>query len=117
LRVISASGIDFYLDTKGLKMPVSLKYAPHVLVANGFIQEGYDRGKDDSIRTEQVQHLFTTAKFVSADSLWNEQVEQLYVNAEEDIELVPRVGTQRIVLGDADSIGRKFRKLELFYKQ
>ena len=41
----------------------------------------------------------------------------MYVNAEQDIELVPRVGTQRIVLGDADSIERKFRKLELFYKQ
>ena len=118
LRIISASGVDFYLDTKGLKMPVSLKYAPHVLVANGFISEGYDRqGKEDSIRTEQVKHLFRTARFVSADSLWNEQVEQLYVNAEQDIELVPRVGTQRIVLGDADSIERKFRKLELFYKQ
>ena len=117
LRIINASGTDFYLDTKGLKMPVSLKYAPHVLVANGFISEGYNRGTDDSIQTEQVKHLFRTAKFVSADSLWNEQVEQLYINAEQDIELVPRVGSQRIVLGDADSIERKFRKLELFYKQ
>ncbi len=117
LRILSTAGADFYLDTKGRKMPVSLKYAPHVLVANGFISEGYDRKKDEAIQTEQVRHLFRTAKFVSADSLWNEQVEQLYVNAEQDIELVPRVGSQRIVLGDADSIDRKFRKLELFYKQ
>ena len=42
---------------------------------------------------------------------------QLYVNEYHDIELVPRVGDQRIILGNADSLERKFEKLLLFYRK
>jgi cell division protein FtsQ len=45
------------------------------------------------------------------------QIEQLFVNDKADIELIPRVGNQRIVLGSADSLEVKMRNLLAFYKQ
>lgn len=116
VRIINNRGLDFYIDRQGHKMPVSLKYVPRVPVANGYISEPYD-GTLDSVKSQLVTAIFKTAQFISSDSLWNSQVVQLYVNAYQDIELVPRVGNQRIVLGNADSLERKFEKLLLFYRK
>lgn len=116
VRVINRDGQDFYIDLQGHKMPVSLKYVPRVPVVNGFISEPYD-GSLDSAKSQLVADIFKTAQFISSDSLWNSQVVQLYVNENHDIELVPRVGEQRIILGNADSLERKFEKLALFYQK
>ncbi len=116
VRIINRGGPDFYIDLQGHKMPVSLKYVPRVPVANGFISEPYD-GTLDSTKSGLVTDVFETAQYISSDSLWSSQVVQLYVNEHHDIELVPRVGGQRIILGNADSLERKFEKLWLFYRR
>ena len=114
VRVINDKGLDFYIDNMGHKMPVSLKYVPHVPVVNGHISEPFSGGLD-SIESPLVRDLFKTAQFISRDSIWSSQVVQLYVNKQQDIELIPRVGNQQIILGNADSLERKFEKLKLFY--
>jgi cell division protein FtsQ len=57
------------------------------------------------------------AQFIKADTLWDNQIEQLYVDTKGDIEMVPRVGDHKIILGDADSLQTKFRNLLIFYKK
>jgi len=114
VRVINEKGLDFYIDIEGHKMPVSLKYVPHVPVVNGHISEPYN-GALDSIESQLVKDVFRTAQFINGDSVWSNQVVQLYVNEQQDIELVPRVGNQQIILGNADSLERKFEKLKMFY--
>ncbi|SFC16135.1 cell division protein FtsQ [Parapedobacter composti] len=116
VRIIGNGGPDFYIDQEGLKMPVSLKYVPRVPVANGYIAEPYN-GVLDTMHGQVVKDIFETARFINADSLWSSQVVQLYVNQQRDIELVPRVGKQQIILGNADSLDRKFEKLRLFYSK
>lgn len=114
VRIINREGQDFYIDSQGHKMPVSLKYVPRVPVVNGFISEPYD-GELDSVKSLLVADIFKTAQFISNDTLWSSQVVQLYINEHQDIELVPRVGGQQIILGNADSLERKFDRLALFY--
>src|SRR5690606_37765514 len=116
VRFINRDGPDFYIDLQGHKMPVSLKYVPRVPEVNGFISEPYD-GTLDSIKSELVATVFKTGQYISGDSLWSSQVVQLYVNQDQDIELVQRVGGQRIILGNANSLDRKFEKLLLFYRK
>lgn len=116
LRVINSSGQDFYVDRHGLKMPVSPNFTANVLVANGKILE-YFSGKVDTLVTEMGKDLYKTALFIKQDTLWDAQIEQLYVDDKGDMELVPRVGNQRIILGDADSVEVKMRNLLAFYKQ
>src|SRR5690606_32479912 len=43
LRVINQMGQEYYVDSKNQKIPVTLKYVPHVMVANGNIKEGYKK--------------------------------------------------------------------------
>jgi cell division protein FtsQ len=114
LRVINASDQDFYIDRNGLKMPISPNFTASVLVANGKIMEHFS-GKVDTLITKLAKDLYKTAFYIEQDTLWNEQIEQLIVDDKNDIQLVPRVGNQRIILGTADSLEVKMRNLRAFY--
>jgi cell division protein FtsQ len=114
LRIINASDQDFYIDRNGLKMPISPNFTASVLVANGKIMEHFS-GKVDTLITKLAKDLYKTASYIEQDTLWNEQIEQLIVDDKNDIQLVPRVGNQRIILGTADSLEVKMRNLRAFY--
>lgn len=115
LRVINKVGQEYYIDTKGAKVPVTLKYVPHVLIANGNIAEGYQNALD-TVQTKLVKDLMKIVEHVKGDPLWSNQIVQLYVNSNRDIEIVPRVGSQELILGNADKLGEKLERLVVFYK-
>jgi len=114
LRIINELGNGYYLDEDGLKMPYSLQYVPKVPVANGKIKEDLVSVLD-TIQTVQLQDLFDIAKYVHHDSVWSYQITQLYVNSNDEIELVPRMGNQKIVIGNGQDLEKKFEKLLIFY--
>ncbi|KEQ30077.1 cell division protein FtsQ [Pedobacter antarcticus 4BY] len=116
LRIINMTGQDFYIDKYGLKMPVSSNFTANVLVANGRIMEHFT-GKVDTLITKMASDLYKTALFLKKDSLWDSQIEQIFVNDKDDIEFIPRVGNQRIILGNADSLETKMSNLLTFYKK
>ena len=115
LRIVNKAGKEYYIDTQGEKVPVTLKYVPHVLVANGNIREGYEKPLD-TIQTQLVKDLVTIVKHVKNDPLWSNQIVQLYVDHQQDIEIIPRVGTQPLIIGDASKLDEKLGRLEVFYK-
>jgi cell division protein FtsQ len=116
LRLINRANVQFYIDENGLKMPLSENFTANVLVANGLIDEDFS-GKVDTLNTKLAKDLFRMAQFIKADTLWDSQIEQLYVDVKGDIEMVPRVGNHKIILGDADSLQSKFKNLLAFYKK
>lgn len=116
LRVINSGGQDFYIDKDGLKMPMSTNYTANVLVATGNILEGYG-GRIDTLGTPLAKDLYKIAFYFKKDTLWDSQIEQIYVNMKNDVELIPRVGNQRIILGNGDLLETKMNNLLGFYKQ
>jgi len=116
LRIMNQFDQDFYVDAKGLKIPLSENFTARVLVANGFIDEPFG-GKIDTLHTQLAADIFKTANYIRNDSLWSAQIAQIYVDQNHEIELIPRVGNQRILLGSADSLETKFHNLLLFYKK
>lgn len=116
LRIMNRFDQDFYVDEHGMKMPMSQNFTARVLAANGFIDELF-ANKVDSLHTALARDIYKTADFIRKDSLWEAQIAQIYVNADHEIELIPRVGNQRILLGNADSLQVKFDNLKVFYKQ
>ena len=116
IRIINMANVNFYIDEKGFKIPMSDNYTARVLVANGLIDEDFS-GKVDTLSSQLARDLFRTAQFIRRDTLWNDQVEQLFVSTMGDIEIVPRVGDHKIILGTADSLETKFRNLLVFYKK
>jgi cell division protein FtsQ len=116
IRIMNQFDQDFYIDQNGIKIPMSSNFTARVLVANGYIDEAFGK-KIDTLHTEIARELFKTAEFISKDSLWSAQIAQVYVNPDHELELIPRVGSNRILLGNADSLENKFHNLLVFYKQ
>lgn len=125
VRVFAFDGDSYYIDSTGSVMPPSEKYTSRVLIANGHIYDSFldinqlDLGQlNDSTRgTTMVDDVFAYAEFIRKDPFWLAQIEQLYVNKEFDIELIPRVGNHRIVFGNGSDIEKKFNKLKIFYNK
>ncbi|MFM2425169.1 MAG: hypothetical protein RL747_713, partial [Bacteroidota bacterium] len=63
------------------------------------------------------RNLLSVAKFIAADSLWNMQFQQLYVDNYNDVILIPRIGKHSIVVGNGLNLPEKFGNLRLFYDQ
>ena len=116
LRVMNQFDQNFYIDQHGLKIPLSDNFTARVIAANGYIDEIFG-SKVDTLHTEIAKQILKTANYISRDSLWSAQIAQIYVNQDHQIELIPRVGTNRIMLGNADSLESKFANLLTFYKK
>jgi len=116
LRLMNRFDQDFYVDQHGLKIPLSANFTARVLVANGYIDELF-ANQVDTLHTALARDLFKTADYIRKDSLWDAQIAQIYVNQDHEIELIPRVGNNRILLGNADSLNKKFHNLLVFYKK
>ncbi len=126
VRVINSRRESFYIDQEGSVMPLSTKYAAHVLVASGDITLSYSKlkaaqNKDTSARSvhnssQLFLDLFQLASYIYHDKFWNAQIEQIYVN-KGDFELVPRVGTHLIEFGGIEDYEKKFRNLKALYEQ
>lgn len=105
LRIISVRG-NFYVDNEGGTMPVSPRYVAHVPLASGYIEKEL-----------AITDLYKFALFLQKDEFWNDQIDQIFVHPDGEIELVPRVGDHRIVLGTMDDFESKLANLKLFYDQ
>ena len=125
VRIFSTNGDSYYLDSTGKVMPPSDKYTSRVIVANGFINDPFKKVSNlnaktvaDSLKKAvMIDDIYTMVQFIRTDPLWHAQIEQLYVNKELEMELIPRVGNHRIVVGDATDIKTKMDKLKVFYKK
>jgi cell division protein FtsQ len=116
VRILNETGQDFYIDNDGLKMPISSNFTANVLVATGHISEVFG-SRVDTLHTKLARDLYQTAQYIKKDTLWDAQIEQIVVDQQNDMELIPRVGNQRIILGNADSLEKKMNNLLIFYKK
>jgi len=73
-------------------------------------------GVDSMKCVNTINKLNTIAKFIYMDKFWKAQIEQVFVDDNMDLELIPKVGRQVILFGDIDRMAEKFKFLKAFYK-
>ncbi|MDP1623493.1 MAG: hypothetical protein Q8M08_14265 [Bacteroidales bacterium] len=126
LRVINRKYESFYLDESGTLLPVNPNFSARVLVANGFIDDSYiknpnyqvnilalsDSGFYDSLLT----NLYKLTMYITHDKFLKAQIAQIYVNESREFELIPSIGNHVILLGKAEDLDDKFKRLYAFYK-
>ena len=105
MRVMSNAG-DYYIDSKGGTMPAGPRYAAYLPVASGYIEKNV-----------AASNLYKFALFLQGNDFWNNQIEQIYIYPNQEVELIPRVGGHRIMLGTFDDFKEKLENLRLFYEQ
>lgn len=105
LRVMPNNGDGYYIDSEAEIMPLSKRYTAYLPIATGDIKEAFAK-----------EELYKFALFLHKNEFWNAQVEQIIVKSNNDVEFIPRVGDQTIILGSLDDVEQKLNKLMTFYK-
>jgi cell division protein FtsQ len=113
LRVYNLQGQSFYLDEKGVKFPVTSNYAAKVPVVTGNITE-----KADSVVTVtsfELKRIYNIVQKVNKNKLWSAMIGQYNINANGQVELIPRFGNCTVLFGDDKNIEQKIKRLDVFY--
>jgi cell division protein FtsQ len=126
LRIINRRYESFYLDESGAVIPVNPNFSARVLVANGVIDDSYRKNPNyrvnilalsDSIYYDSLMtNLYKLTMYITHDKFLKAQIDQIYVNEQGEFELIPRIGNHLVLLGSADDLDEKFRKLYAFYR-
>lgn len=125
LRVFTSGGQSYYLSAEGTMLPLSEVYAARVPVASGFIHDTYAVNRnlvpgriewDEADRDlTMLQKLYLMARYLDYSEFFKAQIDQIYVNPQRDIELIPKVGEHVILFGGVNDLEEKFDKLRAFY--
>jgi cell division protein FtsQ len=103
---IKNSSDDYYLDRSGVKIPVSAKYVDRILIASGSVPD--EKTKNDFLKMSD---------FINKDAFWRAQIEQVFIQANGELILLPQVGDYLIEFGAPENYEIKFRNLKAVYQQ
>ena len=104
IRFIQDDGMSFYMDELGKKIPVAGLRTARVPIALGM--------NNDTL----IKKVYTLCTYVYENEFMNALTEQIFVNEEGDLIIIPKFHHHEIIVGDNQRLDEKFRKLEKFYK-
>jgi cell division protein FtsQ len=114
LRVINNDGVSYYISEKNERIPLSDNFTAHVPIALGNVEMHRDTKRDSAVQAA----LYKLTLFVKKDEFLNALVDQLYVEEDGDVTVVPKIGGHTIRFGAAgENIAEKFDKLKVFYNE
>lgn len=125
-RIVLMGGkMGCYIDVDGEIIPLSQDYIAKVPVFTGYIYEPYNEipsiseiTKNDSISQLHVlDEIHTLALALNQDEFLKAQILQIYVNEDQEFEMIPRVGNHRIIFGGIDDYADKLFRLKYFYTE
>lgn len=136
LRVITGSGYDFYYTADNHIVPAGYNSPCYVPVVTGRFALPFaasysgplDPDDKETEKKSDENYLFLTklinfVKYIEENDFWKAQIVQINVIPGEsaptkyEIELIPRVGDQVVLLGTPDGYEKKLAKLMTFYRK
>ncbi len=103
MRIMSITGENYFIDGKGNKM-LNVNYPADVVVATGSISQNYAK-----------KYLSSIGNTLQENNFWNSQIEQINVQRDGQIEMIPRVGNHVLFLGKPVGVQNKLKRLKVFY--
>jgi cell division protein FtsQ len=120
MRVIPDQGGDYFIDKEGIVVRRRNLYTPrlHIVEGNINISQAMLDGisiLDTSIKRSILKEVYNFVNYINDDSFWSAQIDQIYVDGKDEIDLLPRVGNHVVHLGTFDNYEGKLRNLAAFY--
>ena len=120
MRMIPDGGGDFFVDEDGVLIRRKNLYTPrlHIVGGNIPISQAMLNGVsilDTTIRHTILKDIFHFVKYISGDDFWSAQIDQIYVDPRQEIDLIPRVGNHKVHLGTFENFEGKLKNLAAFY--
>jgi len=122
MRIIPDEGGDFFVDEDGFMFRKRNLYNPRLHIIEGNIDINpamLDSLSilDTAISSTILKDIYHFVDYIRGDSFWSAQIDQIYVNKENGIDLIPRVGNHTIHMGTFENYKDKLRNLETFYEK
>ena len=105
MRILADNGENYYIDSHGHTMQPQ-GYVADLVVATGKIDKRFAQTR-----------LLALGTYIKNNPFWEDQIEQVFVEPNHHVQLVPRVGGHIIHFGTTDSLETKFRNLYTFYQK
>jgi cell division protein FtsQ len=112
VRVFQQNTASYYMDTTMSIMPLSDNYKYYTTVVTNVPEL-----KNDSVSWLMKKNIVTMARAIQADTFWNAQVAEVVFDSAGGFQLLPVLGDQVILFGQATDIRDKFDNLFTFYKK
>jgi cell division protein FtsQ len=125
IRIMDSKNNNYYIDDNGYIMRTSGNYTSRVIIANGHIPADFPIvnrtnvmkfKKSPGSQNNILADLYQLGNYITKNEFWNAQIQQIYVDASGDFELIPRVGSHVIIFGDYNDCETKFDNLMSLYK-
>ena len=120
MRVMPGEGGDFFIDDEGFVFRRRNLYAPRLRIIGGNINitpAMLDNVSilDTSIKNTILKDVYHFVNYINGNNFWSAQIDQIYVDERDRIDLIPRVGNHTIHLGTFENYRDKLRNLGAFY--
>lgn len=121
MRVMAGGG-DYFVDDEGVVIRRKKLYTPRLQIVEGNIRITSQMLSgvsilDTTIKRSILKDIFKLVGYMRADDFWQAQIDQLFVDNDDEIDLIPRLGNHRIHLGTIENYEGKLRNLEAFYRE
>jgi cell division protein FtsQ len=121
MRLIAGGG-DYFVDSDGVVIRRKGLYTPrlHIVGGNIRITSQMLNGVsvlDTSIKNSILKDIYHLVSYINDNSFWAAQIDQIYVDNNDEIDLIPRLGNNLIHLGAVENYQGKLRNLEAFYRK
>lgn len=123
-RILINGSSGYYIDNEGFSVPLSSLFTARVPVFVGAISEDLKESSINELRMDEtwsknslLDDIYDFTLFIQQNPFLKAQVEHVRITSDNKMEIIPRVGNHRIILGDASQLEIKFRKLMAFYAE
>ena len=121
MRVAARNGNDYYIDDEGFVIRRRNLNSPRLHIVSGNVNItpemlGGVSILDTSIRKTILSDVYHIVNHIRRDPFWSAQIDQIYINGNNEIDLIPRVGNHIIRIGPPDDFSEKLSSLQAFYR-
>lgn len=113
-RIFTRSGYSFYVDNSLVMLPLSDLFSARVPVFTGFPADQKVLRSRDSLLLRDIRDLSVK---INGDSVISAMIEQVDITPGNEFEMIPKLGEQVILFGDASDAEQKFSRMLLFYRE
>lgn len=122
MRVKAGDGNDYYVDDEGIVFRKRNLHSPrlHIVSGNITVSPRMLQGVsvlDTAIKRTVLRDIFYLVSYIRSDEFWSAQIDQIYVDGNDEIDLIPRAGNHTVHLGNAENFVEKLRNLRVFYEK
>lgn len=111
MRIVDNNDKHWYIDTDTVLMPVSSHFTARVPLVNG----NFPATKN--VKQWPVDDLFRIASVLQDNDFMGSLIDQIYVESDEMIWLIPRFGPSKILVGNTEELEDKADRIQRLYKQ